>query len=117
MAMHVETSWTALDVRGFVVVKGFLSTDDVVALEAAYRRARRVEVAEYVAMEPDRECLLPLLHKVRGLLGQIQRATRSAADTVVDQGVFFATELTRLGWHSDYKSHYVFQGHRDHLSF
>jgi hypothetical protein len=117
MAAVVENSWTALDSRGFVVVKGFLPTVEVEALESTYRRAQRAEVASYVALEPDRESLLPVLHRVGDLLCEVRRATRTSADTVVDQGVFFATELTKLGWHSDYKSAYVFQNHRDHLSF
>lgn len=117
MVMRVENSWKALDTKGFVVVREFLSTDDVAGLERAYRRAQRAEVASYVALDPDRECLLPAVQKVRALLPELRAETRSRADTVVEQGVFFATELMKLGWHSDYKSQYVFQSHRDHLSF
>jgi hypothetical protein len=117
MATRVEGSWAALDTRGFVVVREFLSSGELTALQAAYSRAQRAEVAAYVALQPERESLFPVLRRVRALLSEVRTAAATSADTVVEQGVFFATEMTKLGWHSDSKSYYTFQSHRDHLSF
>jgi hypothetical protein len=117
MVTRVEESWAALETRGFVVVREFLSSGDLMGLEAAYRQAQRAEVAAYVALQPERESLFPVLRRVRALLQKVREAAVTSADTVVEQGVFFATEMTKLGWHSDSKSYYTFQSHRDHLSF
>jgi ectoine hydroxylase-related dioxygenase (phytanoyl-CoA dioxygenase family) len=109
--------WAPLMTRGFVVVTEFLSKQELDVLCEAYRVARRADVARYVALEPDPAAIASVLGRAEVLLPEIRRATQSRTDTLVDQGVFFATEHMNLDWHSDYKSYYLFQDHRHHLSF
>jgi ectoine hydroxylase-related dioxygenase (phytanoyl-CoA dioxygenase family) len=115
--MQVESSWDALNTRGFVAVREFLSTAELGPLERAYRRSARADVAMYVAMEPAREDIAGVIEKIERLLPSIRAGTGNQTDTVIEQGTFFATDQMNLGWHADYKSYYLFQGHRHHLTF
>jgi ectoine hydroxylase-related dioxygenase (phytanoyl-CoA dioxygenase family) len=113
----VDGAWSLLDTRGFVVVRGFLSTGELENLVDAFKRSRRADVASYVAMEATASDAAPVVARIRALLPSIRAASLNRADTVVGQGVFFATDRMDLSWHSDSKSFYLFQGHRHHLSF
>src|SRR5689334_10159136 len=104
----VDGAWSLLDTRGFVVVRGFLSTDEIEHLVAAFKRSRRADVASYVAMEAAASDAALVAAKIRGLLPDIRAASQNRADTVVGQGVFFATDRMDLAWHSDSKSFYLF---------
>lgn len=115
--MHVEGAWNDLTTRGFVVVRRFLSEEDVSTIERAYRRAKRADVAIYDAREPAEGDTGRAREKIAAVLPEIRRATGGHVDAVLPETVFFATDRMNLGWHTDYKSYYLFQTHEDHLTF
>jgi hypothetical protein len=112
-----DPRWADLSERGFVVVRGLLTSAQVEGLRAAYARSERVDVAAYVATEPRRSDVQELVACMEALLPSIRRETGMATDVVVPQGTFFATERMNLDWHSDRKSDHLYQGHLHHLTF
>lgn len=114
--MDVDGPLSRLGTRGFAVVRGLLGQEELERLRVAFSTARRADVAIYAAFEPGPEETRWVADRIEKLLPELRDATTLRTDRVARRGVFFATEHTNLDWHTDYKSDYLFQGHRDHVT-
>src|ERR1051325_11025949 len=114
---HATADWRDLHTKGFVVVRNFLSREELHALQSAYTNAAQSETAYFtrprIAGAGD---VGWLASKLAGLLADVRRAGLST-DVILDEGYFFPTERTQLNWHTDHKSYYVFQDHSHVINF
>jgi hypothetical protein len=114
----MEPRWSELESRSFLVVRSFLSRDE---LELARRDFQAQAVDEANANEklkfaaPD--VLGALSHKVLDIAARVRAVSTIDTDTV-QEGAYFSTGLgIDQGWHQDHESFYVFQNHHDYLNF
>jgi hypothetical protein len=112
----MSVRWGDLQTRGFVVVPSLLSPAEVDAVVQAYERSRRSETL-YVSMVAKPEDVKFVAARLAVLLPAIREATDIRTDTLSEEGFFFPTEYTKLGWHTDHKSYYTVQDHYHYLNF
>jgi hypothetical protein len=112
----MSVSWTELQTRGFVVVRSLLSPAEVDEVRRAYEQSRRGETL-YVSMVAKPQDVKFVASRLATLLPAIREATDIQTDTLSEEGFFFPTEYTKLGWHTDHKSYYTVQDHYHYLNF
>jgi hypothetical protein len=112
----MSVSWTDLQTRGFVVVRSLLTPAEVDEVLQAYERSRRSETL-YVSMVARPQDVKFVASRLAALLPAIREATDIRTDTLSEEGFFFPTDYTKLGWHTDHKSYYTVQDHYHYLNF
>jgi hypothetical protein len=112
----MDETWTDLQTRGFVVVRSFLSPEEVDDVRRAYDQSRRSETL-YFSMVAKPADVKFVASKLATLLPPIRAGTDILTDTLIEEGYFFPTEYTNLSWHTDHKSYYAVQDHYHYLNF
>jgi len=112
----MDPRWSDLQTRGFVVLRSFLTPEEVEGVRQAYTTARRGETL-YVSMVARPSDVKGIAAKLATLLPGIRAATDIRTDIIHQEGYFFPTEYTNLSWHTDQKSYYAIQDHYNYLNF
>lgn len=118
--MEIE-SWTDLETRGFVLVRGFLSPDEVQVLRDDHARVGLDDNLNFNAKTPSAEVMARLAPRFDEVLRQVSAQTDVQVDVYVpDTSVYFAVG-TKAGvnfpWHQDHESFYLVQNHYDYVNF
>jgi hypothetical protein len=110
----------ALEHKGYVVVPGFLSADEVAALAQDFFAVPWLDRHRYVFKHMSR----PLLERFRPKIQALAEQARQRR-TVVLNGFYFATKVALNGttqdqvfsFHQDRESYYLWQTHAEYLNF
>ena len=111
-----------LETKGFVLVRGFLSPEDLEPLRDDYNRTALDVNGNYNSKMPSNEAMAGLLPRIEDVLRQVNARTSLNVDVhVPDTASYFATGNRAIGnkfpWHQDHESYYLIQNHRDYLNF
>ena len=115
--MELQGNWAELSERGFLVIKDFLSAEEVARIVALCRSAKPAET-HFVSMQAPAAVVTLVADKIRrDLFPGLTAAAKLEVDTVMPAGHLFPTEYTKLAWHTDHKSYYVLQSHQNYVNF
>jgi hypothetical protein len=102
-----------LETRGYLVIKNFLSSDELESCLAGYRRTKELSLANgnpnknYNVIED--QAPHPLAEKLTSLLGEVRSHTDIKTDYVLPTADYFDTDLVTFGWHQDHEPYYHYQ--------
>lgn len=117
--MKLEGSWADLRTRGFVVVRSFLSPQQIASFTADYAKVAQQpsKLAAYYTGVVSPHVAKPLAEQIESLLPIIQRESGNLANVISYVGLYFPTSRTELFWHIDTLSYFVRQDHYHMLNF
>ncbi len=114
-----QVAWTDLDTRGFVVTKGFLSDDEMVALRRDTSTSQVQANKNYPlkTVSPEAEAIVG--PKIEKALAEINATTTLNVHVSAGSAYFETGTATGVSfpWHQDHESYFIFQNHDDYLNF
>lgn len=118
--MEIE-ALTDLETRGFVVVRGFLTPDEIQLLRDDHARSTLDDNLNFNSKTPSADVMARMTPRFDDVLRQVNEKTTVRADVYVpDTSVYFAVG-TKAGvnfpWHQDHESFYIVQNHFDYVNF
>jgi hypothetical protein len=117
----MSENWQDLETRGFVLVRGFLSADELDALRADYESRPQDDNGNYNARTPTSAAIATFQARIEDVLRQVREQTSIKADvhvpTTSNYFTVGATNGVYFPWHQDHESYYVLQNHFDYLNF
>ncbi|MEO5901343.1 MAG: hypothetical protein ABIR68_14620, partial [Ilumatobacteraceae bacterium] len=118
--MLVE-SLSDLETKGFLVVRGFLSPDEIEVLRDDHARLTVDENFNFNSKSPTEEVMSRLTPRFDDVLRQVNERTSLHVDVYVpDTSVYFAVGTdagVNFPWHQDHESFYMVQNHFDYVNF
>ena len=110
-----------LESRGFVVVRDFLSGEELDALRADYATRPMDQNGNYNARTPTSTAIASFAERIDDVVRQVREQTSIRADVHVPTTSNYFTVGVADGvyfpWHQDHESYYVLQNHFDYLNF
>jgi hypothetical protein len=106
-----------LQTKGYAVIRGFLSADDIERLRLDYEvnRMRTQQHKNFkTVFSPNNH---GLADRIQQVLTAVHEHTDIRADTVRPQGVYFATDMDTFTWHQDTEWYFLYQDSYDILNF
>ena len=102
---------TDLTTRGFLLVKNFLTNDEIQQRLQDYQVAysdkeNSISVKKYVLLKSGIHSLEPTIIKV---VEKINQLTDIQIDLIGPTGRYFDTSLSEIGWHQDHEPYYNWQ--------
>src|ERR1700712_3599618 len=117
----MSENWQDLETRGFVLVRDFLSADELAALRTDYESRPMDHNANYNARTPTSAAIATFQARIEDVLRQVREQTSIKADVHVPTTSNYFTVGVADGvyfpWHQDHESYYVLQNHFDYLNF
>lgn len=113
--MDCNGSLDELQTRGFVVIPGFLSKEEVDLCAADYHSASESTNKNYSLVEMSDLVLEKLRAKIEKLALSVSKATDIQTDWL-EYGYYFATKKIKFGWHQDHESYFAYQDHYNYLN-
>lgn len=108
--------WSALETRGFVVNRGFLSPDERAALLRDYEASTLDTNRNYKLKTVGLKAFALMRRKLDAIATAVRAATKIDVDSF--QGAtYFATELTNLDWHQEFEPYYLCEDLYNYLNF
>ena len=118
--MDIE-SLTDLETKGFVVVRGFLSPDEVQLLRDDHAELTLDDNQNFNSKSPSSSVMSTLKLRFDDVLRQVTEQTSIHVDVYVpDTSVYFAvgSEVgVNFPWHQDHESFFLVQNHYDYVNF
>ncbi len=117
-----------LDSRGYLLIRGFLSPEEIERLSKDFELARVGDNSNYHVRRLSPEMRGLVAPKCQSLAAEIRQDSSVAADTIND-AIYFATftekrTLTsptsgrqKFPWHQDHESFWLWQDNRNYLNF
>lgn len=110
-----------LETRGFVLVRGFLSGDELQALRDDYATRPMDVNANYNAKTPTSAAIAGFAARIDEVVRQVRERTSIRVDlhvpTTSNYFAVGAADGVYFPWHQDHESYYVIQNHFDYLNF
>ena len=106
-----------LQTRGFVVIPGFLSADDVTAFTDDFRGQPLVDNKNYGVSAASAEANARLRPRITDVLTQVHAQTDLRPDSPSGAAYFATGRGISFAWHQDHESFYAYQNHYDYLNF
>lgn len=114
-------SLTDLETRGFVVLRGFLTPEEVQLLRDDHAQLSLDDNRNFNAKTPNADVIGRLTPRFDDVLRQVNEQTTVRADVYVpDTSVYFAVGTAagvNFPWHQDHESFYIVQNHFDYVNF
>jgi hypothetical protein len=118
--MDIE-SLNDLETRGFVVVRGFLTSDEVQLLRDDHALLTLDDNLNFNSKTPSSDVITRITPRFDDVLRQVNEQTTVRADVYVpDTSVYFAVGTkagVKFPWHQDHESFYIVQNHFDYVNF
>ena len=111
--------FSGLQTRGFVVVPGFLSADELERLRADFNSQPVAENKNYQLTDMSGAASAWMRQRVLDVIGVVRTTTDLKVD-LPTSGQYFATGAKRgiyFPWHQDHESFFEIQNHYDYLNF
>ena len=116
MASVGDVDWRALETRGFVVHRAFLSDDDRAALLRDYESSAVEDNRNYKLKTVGIKAFALMRRKLDAVAAAVRAATSIDVDSF--QGAtYFANELTSLDWHQEFEPYYLCEDLYNYLNF
>lgn len=106
-----------LETRGFTVVPGFLSADEVSELIQDFNSARESDNQNYRITFVAEDIKDKLISKITPWMTRITDGTGLVVDIVIPCANYMDTAYVDFGWHQDHESYYSLQQHYNYLNF
>lgn len=108
-----------LETHGFVVIKNFLSNNEIQQRLSDYQQSRDgaqgvVAIKNYTLLKSG---LHGLESKIESILHHIVKSTNIQVNLIGPNGIYFDTKLAKLEWHQDHESYYVWQTGYHQINF
>ncbi|MBK9972998.1 MAG: phytanoyl-CoA dioxygenase family protein [Acidimicrobiaceae bacterium] len=114
-------SLTDLETRGFVVLRGFLTPEEVQPWRDDHAQLSLDDNRNFNAKTPNADVIGRLTPRFDDVLRQVNEQTTVRADVYVpDTSVYFAVGTAagvNFPWHQDHESFYIVQNHFDYVNF
>lgn len=109
--LMLDFNITDLSTRGFLVVKNFLTDDEIQQrlqnYQVAYNdKENNISVKKYVMLKSDAHGLEPKIIKI---VEKINQLTDIQIDLIGPKGRYFDTSLSEIDWHQDHEPYYNWQ--------
>lgn len=115
----MEQNWKEIEDKGFLVVRQFLSNEDIAMVRDDYLSQANAsrKNGNYDLQFTTGSLLSHFEPKLRAVSDAIRAATGIDTDTTV-AGIYFAIERgIGFPWHQDHESYFLFQNHYNNLNF
>ncbi len=110
-----------LETRGFVIVRDFLSPDEVQLLRDDYSQLSLDDNRNFNSKAPTVDVVAKMTPRFDDVLRQINEQTTIRVDVYVpDTSLYFEVgtkEGVNFPWHQDHESFYIVQNHFDYVNF
>jgi hypothetical protein len=110
---------TDLDTRGFVLIREFLSPDEVAVLRTDFASSPADPNGNYTLRSPSPEAAKIVRARMEPMVALVRSGTTIGADTITGGSYFFTgvADGIDLPWHQDHESYFHTQNHHDYLNF
>lgn len=115
----IDTALTSLQTTGFVVIRDFLSSQEIQFLLDDYHNQGTADNLNYSLVNASPETLKQIEDKFGNVITGVVTETDIAIDVESQHvGLYWANKPgNALSWHQDHESFYVIQNHYDYLNF
>lgn len=108
---------TKLETDGYLVLKNFLTFEEVSLLKNDYQLQPLVNNNNYPLKISSSEATNEIKKKVKNILDDISNSTSLKVDKILNNSIYTDTSLKKYPWHQDHESFYIFQQHKNYLNF
>jgi hypothetical protein len=102
---------------GYVVIKDWLSDDEVNALLNDYKSSQTTNNKNYQITCASAAMLVMLEPKIQQILTHINQTTDLTVDLLTPGAMYTDTSWIDWGWHQDHESYYTLQQTKNYLNF
>ena len=113
-----DVAWRDLETRGFVLIRSFLSEEEVRLCRADYAQQPVDPTNRNYGLSPaSQKAEERLLDRVREMLALVRSRTNLRVDLPIGGSYFATGRGIKFSWHQDHESFFAIQNHYDYLNF
>jgi hypothetical protein len=106
-----------LETKGYLIIKDFLTSDEVDLLKNDYITQPLIDNNNYPLKLSSNAATHEIRKKIKLLLDNINSTTSLTVDRILGNSIYTDTSLKKYPWHQDHESFYIFQQHKNYLNF